>query len=740
MVDQNLNFRCRSARDGRTRKNPIPLLLCISMIGLLGLRATSVVATDINFVQAAALDQPRINFALRDQNGNLLNAGPILGNAFALTAPFDTGASGVLILKDSADLIQIPIQNGVTFSDVGVAGTEQFNVSQPVFLSLQPLPGTDPQLIGSYTTTIGPIQLQLGKTSSELNFLIDGVVGMPAFKGKVVVMDPTPADSVANPTADVMRTFVYSPGTAFNPAAIVTNPGIPTVDRHVRLGYGSFDRFTSTTPAGALPPTLEQNPFIGPNPVRQIDLSLPPDDTPGIKLSFGTSSTTGSFLLDTGAAASTISVNKAAELQVRYRAGTMNTDNPLLETFDGQLVANQFTLSVSGIGGSVKRAGFYVDTLLVRTEQGNIANDNDPNHLRYGSAPLLVSDISLKDPITQQTLTLDGIFGMNMLVASANVTPGIIPSFDSLTDGQFRWIVFDEPNRKLGLSLKPERLGPAFQWARTGSGVWNSNASWDLGSVPSGSQEVVMFGPNISSNAVVNLEGNDRTVKIAKFSHDTRSYTLTSTGGRLILESQFGPAGLYLDALNTKSHVIAAPIWLKSDVDVVALANPNERLELQGGQQWNQDVQVHLLEGTLRYNLDNADAVSVGIDNSLLVDLGTKLQLAGSKSALSDGVDHVDVFNNGIVEVTGTNQSIGDLIGTGSTVLSANTSLTVDVIRQTSLTIGAGARLTIRPDGTLGTLQNLGETIAVPEPNAIVLFSLAALFVIIMVRKRRTAS
>jgi len=46
---------------------------------------------------------------------------------------------------------------------------------------------------------------------------------------------------------------------------------------------------------------------------------------------------------------------------------------------------------------------------------------------------------------------------MNFLVASANVTEGLLPDIGKLTEGAFEWIVFDEPAGILGLQLRKEQ-------------------------------------------------------------------------------------------------------------------------------------------------------------------------------------------------------------------------------------------------------------------------------------------
>jgi hypothetical protein len=148
--------------------------------------------------------------------------------------------------------------------------------------------------------------------------------------------------------------------------------------------------------------------------------------------------------LDTGAAASLLSTKQAAAVGIRYRPGTEGTATPVL---DGVPQDQQFTLTVGGIGGQRKSAGFYLIELRVPTAEGDI--------LIYRPAPVLVYDITVEDPKTQQRLTLDGVFGMNFLTASAKIGEGLLPDIGKLTEGPFEWLVFDEPNALLGLQLRP---------------------------------------------------------------------------------------------------------------------------------------------------------------------------------------------------------------------------------------------------------------------------------------------
>ncbi len=208
-----------------------------------------------------------------------------------------------------------------------------------------------------------------------------------------------------------------------------------------------------------MPPTPAHNPFIGPNPLSAIDNTIPVDNTPKVKIGYNGLSTEGSFLLDTGAAASMISTSLADELHVEVVTDSSGT----YLTYNGTRIADQFNLQIGGIGGSGAEnvPGFFLDSLLLRTMEGDPANDDDPNHLRFLHAPVLVEDITVTDALGN-SLTLDGILGMNFFTASSGVTDagsgdaldlGSTLDLDSLSPSPFDWLTFDEPNGVLGLQL-----------------------------------------------------------------------------------------------------------------------------------------------------------------------------------------------------------------------------------------------------------------------------------------------
>jgi fibronectin-binding autotransporter adhesin len=127
-------------------------------------------------------------------------------------------------------------------------------------------------------------------------------------------------------------------------------------------------------------------------------------------------------------------------------------------------------------------------------------------------------------------------------------------------------------------------------------------------------------------------------------------------------------------------------------------------LTLTGSQTWGNGATVAVQSGTLRYNLAGGAMTSVAAGNNVTVANGATLELAGGNSALSDNVRNVDIVNNNTsttgVVVSGTNQAVGGISGSGSTSVQANASLTADSIVQNTLTIGSGGSVTIRETGT----------------------------------------
>lgn len=463
--------------------------------------------TPITSVKFAALDQPRINIGLLRNPTDTVPLGQNLGFGFirqSFEAFLDTGASGLLISAETAEGFGLELSefNGVPviFSDVGVGGTTDFRVSETVTVAFrrynQPLewfflnpddfqedfPGREPNV----RLQVGPFPVPDNPLLADLN-----VFGMPIIRNRVIVMDGRPVNEadVNLGTGGVMNTYLYDAGTPFRPDTLDEDPGIVPVVKKVKMSKASFDRFTTVTPAGAPGPTLADNPFIGPSPTRGPGVI---DTTPGVKVTLGDRSVTGSFLFDTGASVSFLSTRLAEQIGVRYVDGTLDVEGviPQIEVFDPAnpsapgVTVPSFWLDIGGIGGTVRRAGIYFDSLLLTATDGTPYDADDPRNLLFArgddalpfeaGAPLLIADItvvdaSLPEGHPDRVITLDGIFGMNYLVASVEVffpPQGGIPVFGEIGRSAYPFTVYDDTDATLGFSYgvvvvpEPAALGP----------------------------------------------------------------------------------------------------------------------------------------------------------------------------------------------------------------------------------------------------------------------------------------
>lgn len=486
-------------------------VLCLAL-GLMLTVAGRASAKEIGFALSGAIDQPRVNATVQIQPvagvagtgdplvqdvGGLATALELLNldpAAFGLIptniqAYYDTGADVGLISHTTSTSMGIPTQTGATFTDVGVGGSETFGISGRLTIKLaDTAPGIDLTDLSNYKSTFIDRYVSLGQPAGRTplgqeaqnpvdqlisnilgSFYEFDVLGMPYFDHKVVVMDARSLNDYVlhGQTLDLdnltslpqLYTHVYEKGDPNNPAwnpANAADPGIPTagaVNLTIPLKFANFGGLT-TTSAGATAPSLAHNPMVGGDLPDHLSEDDGRDDAPGITITRdtagGTLSSEGTWLFDTGAAASMISYEQAAALGIHYKAGFEPgnaENNPVqLETSDGDSV-EQFTLELLGVGGPTTVAGFYLDSMTIA------ALEDD---LTFTHAPVLVANIAVddSDSLGGQYI-LDGVLGMNFLLPSADIDGGIDPlnpgSF-ALAPGAFDFITYDETTNTLMLT------------------------------------------------------------------------------------------------------------------------------------------------------------------------------------------------------------------------------------------------------------------------------------------------
>ncbi|WP_428938608.1 aspartyl protease family protein [Fontivita pretiosa] len=408
----------RVSRPGASQGSSSPYRYALALGAALIWSAASLANEPIEGVQAAALDQPRVYLNLRRSAD-----GPMLKTAdaeplSAVEAFLDTGASGVMLAGETVRKLGIVRQKTrdgkeVIFEDTGIAGAEKFGVTEPLLVSLAAYPRSNPEA-ADYSQPIGPIRMQVRPPGGLLELVAPGldVAGMPVMLGKVVVLDPKPLADF-----DKIRTSVVLPDDA----------SIPKTSLHVPLTAVSFARFTRVHPPDAPGPDMVGNPMIGPDPFKPDDPRKP------VVVRYRGRSVSGTFLLDTGAATSLISTKLAKELNLRVADNGELPDVPKEQ---------KFQLLIGGLGGGKQASGTFFDRLELPTRQGP--------PIVFAKAPLLVADITVTDP-QGKPYTLDGILGMNYLVASAEITGGLLPDIGKIVAGPWRWIVIDFKSGVLGL-------------------------------------------------------------------------------------------------------------------------------------------------------------------------------------------------------------------------------------------------------------------------------------------------
>ncbi len=345
-------------------------------------------------VYEAAIDLPRIYFVVQ----RAVNGPPLVGEmGFQPHFAFlDTGASGILMSRESAQMMGFRVEPRAQFMDIGVGGQEAFGVSEVLNLGIAGYHIQNPSHLRQYRS-VGRGRFQIKQTMGSLMTAALDVIGMPAMVGRVVILDTGATNQLGHFAADIR-----APGA----------PGIPPVHLGIKL---RLHQFNNTQDPGHIPPL----PVLAPNPV--ID---------NVVLLHRGRTSRATWLFDTGGTISLISTRQAQRLGLVDAAGQ-------------ELVKPAFSLPVGGIGHMTMIPGFQIDRLVVPTVSGR--------NVVYVNARIGVHDITYTDPETKTPRTLDGVFGSNFLCASARMA-GLLPSDTSET--LFDKVVVDFPKGLLGLRLR----------------------------------------------------------------------------------------------------------------------------------------------------------------------------------------------------------------------------------------------------------------------------------------------
>lgn len=345
-------------------------------------------------VYEAAIDLPRILFLLKRQAD-----GPALGpgGRFEVNYAFlDTGGSGILLSRETANVLGVAVEPNARFVDVGTGGDEYFDVSEPLYVGIADYEQKKPYEADAYKI-LGPGRVQVKREPAGLLGQPVDVMGVPVVAGRIVVLNSGATNDLGHFAAEIKDSG---------------DPSIPKVDFTVALRFENF--LNPNNPKNIPPlPSLSYNPVID-----------------NIVINYRGRRSKGNWLFDTGGMVSFISTDQAKRIG-------------LIDENGRPLVERAFSVPAGGVGAMVEIPGFEIDELRLPTLSGH--------SLVFDKPRLGVRDIRYFDEDKGKFVTLDGVFGSNFLCATAKMEDLL-----SLNIGEtvFEKIVLDMRQGLLGFDIK----------------------------------------------------------------------------------------------------------------------------------------------------------------------------------------------------------------------------------------------------------------------------------------------
>jgi hypothetical protein len=358
--------------------SPLLRLLPPGLALALPLSAADIVLTDPNYgkINASAIDQPRLYALVSDPTaGDAIitwdNPYGSLNEPVLLAAYIDTGASGVALsrLHATADYdfphlgLDAADYTGI-FTEIGIGGSEVGDVTRPFGVRVRSGPAPESgEMVEADFIPFGDFQFWVRRAIGDMEYYDPiNLIGMPVIRQRRLYLDPRPTENLEN-----METHLLAPGAS----EVVTQVTIP-LTLHDFIG--------TTPPSGEVLPSHSANPLV-----------------PGITLREGTQSITVTWLLDTGAGSSF--TNFATAKTIGLIPANYASLAEFMADYDGP------TAEIGGIGATQVVPILNVDRISVPSREGAT--------IVWENVDILVTDVA----------SLDGIFGMNLLVPAATIDP-----------------------------------------------------------------------------------------------------------------------------------------------------------------------------------------------------------------------------------------------------------------------------------------------------------------------------
>ncbi len=253
-------------------------------------------------------------------------------------------------------------------------------------------------------------------------------------------------------------------------------------------------------------------------------------------------------------------------------------------------------------------------------------------------------------------------------------------------------------------------------WNYNGDGNYSDVAKW-YQTVPNGMGFTAAFGDGVTT--AINAPAMSVTIDRAtfagtlEFDSTTTSYTLASdavAGHGLVLNNNgigaevkvlggnhtisadltlADSGGTTFSIAQGSSLTLSGAVTATGSSPIVALNGPGT-LQVNSPPTLPANTAVLLNSGTLKFSANQGQA-SIGSDVTVTISSGATLELSGVVSALSTDVNIANDgsrASGGGLLVTGTNQLIGDIDGTGDLIVGPSGMLTADHIVQDAIVIG----------------------------------------------------
>jgi autotransporter-associated beta strand protein len=332
------------------------------------------------------------------------------------------------------------------------------------------------------------------------------------------------------------------------------------------------------------------------------------------------------------------------------------------------------------------------DTAAVNSLTIGIAG-GQPLLLTAGGTIQITSTVT-KPQTVNAPLVLEGDYtlssGASSNLATLNlgggITPGATSGITTLTlngvntgANTISGVVADNGSGQLAVSMNGTGA-----WILSGTNTYSGGTTVTSGTLTTTTTGSIGSGPLIVSaadtiNSTLNLGASQTVSSLSGTVAGSGSARVNIAGGTTFTVSQSGNTTFAGTLVN--SGTVA-----KMDVGT---------LEFNGAPALNSNCSLQANSGTLRFNV-NSGAATIGTGVIATVASGATLELAGSVSALGvSGGNRVSIINNsqqssgGMLLVSGTNQHVGGIDGTGDTVINDGSDLTADHIVQNALVIGA---------------------------------------------------